>query len=211
MALMVATAGLTGPRRLGGVHSANVSLLAAQVFLPAGAVWLILSRLGIGPRGLAPLFVLLAALHFHFNGFTSQILIGATGQELIRGSSRLAGLHRLVTAASIAGLPLLAVGKVLSVPSVRIAGVAAIGVSFLGLAVTTTAVAVTSRSAVARHLLLASAASGAAAIAVAGIYGIGELIGQDWISVGRTVATHGLLMLGFTVCGLVGCLRLRHA
>jgi len=40
------------------------------------------------------------------------------------------------------------------------------------------------------------------------VYGVGELAGRDWIDVGRMVATHGLLMsLGFTLCGLVGHLR----
>ena len=60
-------------------------------------------------------------------------------------------------------------------------------------------------------LLIASAACMAAAIALAGVYGIGELIGREWIGIRRMVATHGLLMEGFTVCGLVGCLRLRQA
>jgi hypothetical protein len=208
MALMVAAAGVTSVWRR-GLGLSTISLLAAQVFLPVGAVWLLLSRLGIGPRHFSPLTVSLAALHFHFNGFTSQVLIGATARRLSGASPRLVALHRVVTLGAIAGLPLLAAGKALTTPGVRLAGVGVIALSFVGLALTSTSAAVAAKSAVARHLLLASAVSAAAAVVLAGVYGVGELAGQDWIGIERMVRTHGLLMsLGFTLCGLVGHLRL---
>jgi len=211
MALIVAVAGVTSAWPLRGVRLSNVSLLAAPMFLSVGAAWLLLSRLGIGPRVFSPLTVSLAAVHFHFNGFTSQVLIGATGRRLSPASPRRVTLHRLVTLGAIAGLPLLAVGKALPFPAARIFGVGTIALSFVGLSVTSSAVALAERSAVTRHLLLASAASAAAAMGLVGVYGVGELAGRDWIDVGRMVATHGLLMsLGFTLCGLVGHLRLRR-
>jgi hypothetical protein len=44
---------------------------------------------------------------------------------------------------------------------------------------------------------------------LAGVYGIGELTGADWIGIPRMVAIHGLLnALGFTWCGLLGHLLL---
>ncbi len=209
MALVAAIGGVTDAWRRRGVRPFDVSLVAAQVFLPIGAVWLVLWRLGVGPRQFSPLTVSLAALHFHFNGFTAQLLIGATGRRLRGASSRLLALHRFVAVAAIAGLPLLAAGKFIPAPALRITGVGAITLGFVGLCVTSTAVAVAAQSALARDLLLASAASAAAAVGLACAYGVGELAGRDWIGIGRMVATHGLLMsLGFTLCGLVGHLRL---
>ncbi|HEX9402697.1 MAG TPA: YndJ family transporter [Anaeromyxobacter sp.] len=212
MALIAAAGGVTDAWRRRGFRDFEVSLVAAQVFLPIGAAWLVLWRLGIAPRHFSPLTVSLAALHFHFNGFTSQVLIGATGRRLSRASSRLLALHRFVTVAAIAGLPLLAAGKAIPAPALRITGVGAIALGFIGLCVTSAAVAVAAQSALTRHLLLASAASAAAAVGLACAYGVGELAGRDWIGIGRMVATHGLLMsLGFTLCGLIGHLRLRRA
>src|SRR6266545_4290866 len=212
MALVAAIGGVTDAWRRRGVRPFDVSLVAAQVFLPIGAVWLVLWRLGVGPRQFSPLTVSLAALHFHFNGFTAQVLIGATGRRLRGASSRLLALHRFVAVAAIAGLPLLAAGKFIPAPALRITGVGAITLGFVGLCVTSTAVAVAAQSALTRDLLLASAASAAAAVGLACAYGVGELAGRDWIGLGRMVATHGLLMsLGFTLCGLVGHLRLRRA
>jgi hypothetical protein len=92
---------------------------------------------------------------------------------------------------------------------VRIVGVGAIALGIAGLAVTTTAVAVRVSSPATRSLLLVSAWSGVAATVLAGAYGVGELAGREAIGVDRMIATHGLLMaLGFTLCGLVGHLRL---
>jgi hypothetical protein len=74
-----------------------------------------------------------------------------------------------------------------------------------------TAVAMGARSALTRSLLVASAASGAAAAGLAGAFGVGELVGREWIGIGTMVAAHGVLMsLGFTLCGLVGHLRLQR-
>ncbi len=140
-------------------------------------------------------------------GLSRQLTAFFTSAPILASSA----VHRLVTLGAIAGLPRLAVGKALPLPAARIFGVGTIALSFVGLSVTSSAVARAARSAVTRHLLLVSAASVAAAVGLAGVYGVGELAGRDWIDVGRMVATQGLLMsLGFTLCGLVGHLRLRR-
>ena len=209
VALMVTAAGVSHTVRRRSVRSPGASLVAAQVFLPVGAVWLLLWRLGTGPRDFSAVTVSLAALHFHFNGFSSQVLIGATRRRLTRASAWLHPLHRFVTVAAIVGLPLLAAGKAISVPVARIFGVGAITLALIGLSATMTAVAMAARSALTRSLLVASAASGAAAAGLAGAFGGGELAGREWISIGAMVAAHGVLMsLGFTLCGLIGHLRL---
>jgi len=212
MALLVAAAGLSHAVRRGRVRSPDPSLVAAQVFLAVGAVWLLLWRLGTGPRSLSPLMVSLAALHFHFNGFSTLVLIGATGRRLARAPVWLPTLHRLATVAAIGGLPLLAAGKALSLPGLRACGVGAVTCALLGLSVTMTAVAVSAQSALTRALLVASGVSSAAGAGLAIAFGGGELAGRDWIGLGAMVTSHGLLMsFGLTLCGLAGHLRLRRA
>ena len=208
LALLVAATGVSDVVRR-RVRSPGASLIAARLFLAVGAGWLLLWRLGTGPRTLSPVTVAIAALHFHFNGFSSQVLFGATGRRLPRTPAWLHPLHGIATVAAIAGLPVLAVGKALSLPVARILGVGATTLALIALSVTMSAVALRARSAATRTLLVAAAACGAAAAGLASAFGAGELAGQEWISLPTMLASHGLLMsLGFTVCGLVGHLRL---
>lgn len=212
VALMVTAAGVSHAVRHRGLRAPGASLVAAQVFLAVGAVWLLFWRLGASPRDFSPLTVSLGAVHFHFNGFSSQVLIGATGRRLTRASRWLRPLHRFVTVAAIGGLPLLAAGKAISLPVARILGVSAITLALIGLSVTMTAVAMAARSVLTRSFLVASAACGAVAAGLAGAFGGGELAGREWMSIGTMVAAHGVLMsVGFTLCGLVGHLRLQRA
>ena len=90
---------------------ASLNLLAARCFLPIGAIWLLLSRLGIAPRDFSALTVFLAALHFHFSGFTLQILSAATGLRLPQDCPRLSALQRAVASGIVLGLPLIGSAK----------------------------------------------------------------------------------------------------
>ncbi len=203
---------LSGMRRTlhGRAQRLNVSLLAAHIFLPIGAVWLLMSRLGVGPRGFSELTVLLAALHFHFSGFTLQLLIAATRARLPAHRRSLDGLQRSLTLGAVAGIPIIAAGNLSQTPALKFLGVSLMVLSTLALAVTSAAVALSVTGRITRLLLLASSASLFAAMALAGIYGVGELAGRAWIGVPRMAALHGLLNgVGFTLCGLLGHLRLR--
>lgn len=195
-----------------GANLSNVSLLAGHFFLPVGAAWLLLSRFGVGPRNFSALTVFLAALHFHFSGFTLQILIAATGRQLQSSAWRLGVAHQCVAIGAIVGIPLIAAGNVLASPVIKFIGVASMVLSTIALAGTSTAVAFASRSPSAKRLLLVSAASIAAAMVIAGIYGVGELTGSGWIGIPRMVKMHGLFnALGFTLCGLIAHLQLAPA
>jgi YndJ-like protein len=197
---------------VGGLRRArsSPSLLAAHLFLPIGAVWLLLSRLGAGPRHFSALTVFLAALHFHYSGFTLQILIAATGRSLPAHRPWLAPLHRSLSIGAIAGIPLIAAGNLLTLPPLKLLGVSAMVLSTLALAVTSTAVALDHPARTPRLLLLTSAASIATAMLLAATYAVGELTGSAWIGIPRMVAIHGLTnALGFTLCGLVGHLASR--
>ena len=208
VALLHAAGGL---RRLRPRHEANrsdLSLLVAHVFLPLGAVWLLLFRLGVAPRGLSALGVLLAALHVHYSGFTLQILIAATGRRLPATSPRLGALHRALALGAVVALPLIASGKLLPAAPLKLAGIAAIVASTLALSITSAGVARTVRSPAVRRLLLISSASIAAAMLVALFYAVGELTHRPWLGITRMVEVHGLLnALGFVFCGLCAHLR----
>ncbi|MDB5212727.1 MAG: rane protein [Myxococcaceae bacterium] len=209
MAVMVAISGVRGVRR---GASANLSLLAAHLFLPVGGVWLLLSRLGVGPRSFSALTVFLAAVHLHFSGFTLQILIAAARRQLEDSASRLRAAHRCVAIGAIAGIPLIAAGNAFPSPVLKLVGVASMVLSVIGLAAMSLAIAPASPSRIAKWLLVVSAVSGAAAMIVAGVYGAGELAGRGWIGIPRMVQMHGLLnAVGFTFCGLTAHLQWRSA
>jgi hypothetical protein len=76
------TMGLGIVVRAGRMDDPGISrpcLVAGQVFLLIGSVWLLLSRLGVGPPGLSQPVVFLGAVHFHFTGFAGCTLVAATG------------------------------------------------------------------------------------------------------------------------------------
>ncbi|MBI3205742.1 MAG: YndJ family transporter [Myxococcales bacterium] len=107
---------------------------------------------------------------------------------------------------------MIAAGNLGHSPVLKFLGVSAMVASGLALAITSTAVAWSVPGRAASLLLLLSAASVAAGMVLAGVYGVGELTGRAWIGIPRTVAIHGLLnALGFTLFGLLGYLRLRLA
>lgn len=209
--ILAVTVGISGVRSVRRGASASASLVAAHLFLPVGAVWLLLSRLGVGPRSFSALTVFLAAVHFHFSGFTLQILIAATGRQLRDTASRLRVAYRCMAIGAIAGIPLIAAGNALPSLALKLVGVASMVLSVVGLAATSAVVAFASPSRVAKGLLLVSALSVAVAMVVAGIYGAGELAGRGWIGIPRMVKVHGLLnALGFTFCGLGAHLQARR-
>ncbi len=212
VAASIAVGGARRAARAPGHHRANVSLLAAHVFLPIGAVWLVLSRLGVAPRDLTALTVFHATVHFHFSGFTLQILIAAAGLQLPDRAWWPSRLHRALAIGAAAGIPMIAAGNIGHSPALKFAGVSTMVASTIALAITSAAAARQAPSRTARRMLLLSAASIAAGMALAGVYGIGELAGRGWIGIPRMVAIHGVLnALGFTLLGLLGHLHWRHA
>jgi hypothetical protein len=212
VAAMIAAGGARRAAHVPGRHRANLSLLAAHVFLPVGAVWLLLSRLGVEPRDLTPLTVFLATVHFHFSGFMLQVLIAATGLQLPDRRSRLSVLHRALAIGAAAGIPMIAAGNIGHFPVIKFLGVGVMVQSTIALAITSTAVAWKAPGRAASLLLLLSAASVSAGMVLAAVYGVGELTGRAWIGIPRMVAIHGALnALGFTLLGLLGHLSLRCA
>ena len=53
-----------------------------MLYLPIGAGWLVLYRLGVRPLGFADVIVLLTGVHFHYTGFVLPIVAGMVGRWL---------------------------------------------------------------------------------------------------------------------------------
>lgn len=193
LAVLIAVRGAPRAARGPGMNLSSWSLLAAHLFLPIGAVWLVLSRLGIGPRAFSAATVFLAAVHFHFSGFTLQILISSVGRRLTPTPARVGTAHRCVAVGATFGLMAIAAGNALASPSVKGLGVALVVVSTLALAITTIAVARDDSAPQARRILLVAVGSVVGAMTLAAIYGLGELTGHGWIGIERMVRWHGVL------------------
>jgi len=212
MAVALAVAGVRSATLGVRPHLSRLNLLVAHVFLPIGTLWLLMTRLGIGPRVLPPVGVMLATLHFHFSGFALQILIAATALRLPTSVPRLATVHRVVAVAGVVGIPLISAGKLLEIPALATLGVATVVLATVILAGVSSVVAWTLRNVLTRRLLLVSSASIGAAMLLAGLFRISELAGANWLDIAGMMATHGLLnALGFVACGLLAHLRLAGA
>lgn len=209
MAILLALAGIPAALRDRRPHLSRVNLIVAHVLLPIATGWLFAARIGVAPAAIGPLGVLLACLHFHFSGFSLQILVAATALRVPMG---LAAVQRAVAIGAVVALPLISAGKLLGVPSLLALGVAVVVLATLGLAALALALALVTPLAFVRRLLFVSAGSAAVAMVLAAAFRIGEATGVGLLSVDGMLVTHGLANgLGFVGCGLLAHLRLAAA
>lgn len=206
LAVLLAARGVPAALAVARPHRMRLSLAAAHVFLVLGGVWLLLSRLGTGPAHLSGLEVFVAVVHFHFSGFALELLIAATALRL---PPALAGVHRRLAVGAVAGIPIIAAGKLLAVPTLVTIGVTTMILVTLTLAFVGLVIARGLAPSVARNLLLVSTVAIASAMLLATAFGIGNLVGAHWLGVTQMVPTHGLLnALGFVLCGTIAHLRI---
>ena len=199
---LIALAGLSSFRLTGqslGQLAANIS----RVDLAIAAGWLLLSRLGIRPLGFQEPIVLLTAVHFHYTGFATALIAGAT-VSFARHHGRASRACSTVVVFILVLPFLLAAGFVFS-PLVKACAAVLLAAAMLGLAIAQLwACSLVPRSP-AKPLLWISSASVISAMGLAGVYAVGEFMGKDWILIPRMATTHGLLnALGFVLPGLVG-------
>ena len=182
---------------------ANISVIAGMVYLPVGAVWLIMSRLGIQPLGFGDTIVLLTAVHFHFAGFAAPLLVGLSGHQL-RSATRVQLLLVLVTICVIAGTPLVAAGITVS-PVVALVGATVISLGLFGLALLSLVWIVPQvPSLLPRILLVISSLACIPAMVLAGIYAYSIVFQKLIVDIPQMAMTHGVLnAFGFALCGLV--------
>lgn len=174
---------------------------AALVCLPVGAGWLVASRLGATPMGFGEPIVILTAVHFHYAGFTTMLLVGLAGRAL---QPLTPALLRPVAWGAMLGPPLLAAGITLS-PRLEAVAAAVVVATLLGLSLL---VAIVLRPRMApgwsRWLLTISAASPLVSMTWAASYALLELQGRQTIGVLEMARIHGVFnAFGFGLCGLL--------
>jgi YndJ-like protein len=202
---LIGLAGLISLTRLGhsrGPAVATLSVLAAMIYLPVGAVWLIMSRLGIQPLGFGDTIVLLTAVHFHFAGFAAPLLTGLTGYHL-QVSGKIRSLYPFSVICVIAGTPLVAAGITLS-PVLALVGAIIISLGLLSLALINFVCIVTYvPSLLPRMLLVISTLSVIPAMALAGVYAYSIVFHKLIVDIPQMAITHGVInAFGFALCGL---------
>jgi hypothetical protein len=183
--------------------TAEVSIDAALLYLPVGAVWLVMSRLGIQPLGFGDTIVLLTAVHFHFAGFAAPLLAGLAGRRL-GARQTLQATFRFAVLGIIAGTPLVAAGLTFS-PVIGLVGALVISIGLILLAVLVSFSLVPSlQSALAQVFLLISSLSSVPAMLLASVYAYSLATQTLIVDIPQMAMTHGVLnAFGFALCGLL--------
>ncbi len=209
--VLIAVAGVTGWRTTAGRPSVHELVLrCGMLYLPVGAGWLLLSRFGARPLDFPAVIVLLTGVHFHYTGFAVPVITAMTGRFLAQNGLTVR-VYPWVAGAIVAAMPLIAAGITLS-PWLEVVGVLLLFTAIVGLAgVIGFVVLPQLTSPLARTLLAVAALAMVAAITPALLYGLGEFIGQSFITIPRMVQIHGLTnAFGFVACGLIGWLVAEH-
>ena len=201
---LVAVLGVARVLAPGGRRIEELSLAAGCGYLAVGGAWFVLWRSGMAVGNFGEHVPLLTAIHFHYAGFVSPILVGLAGRRLrIRGGPpwRLFPPTALVV---IAGPALVALGiagvSPLEAPA---AIVFAVGT---GTAATLTLVGVVpdTSALLARGLLALSSVAAIGAMLLAVVYAGTNALGQAVLSLEDMARFHGLTnALGYTFCGVV--------
>lgn len=175
--------------------------LAAMLYLPIGVAWLVAYHLGLQPLGFVGVMVLLTAVHFHFTGFAAIIWASVIGDV----SARPIVLYPWLGGGFVIATPLIALGITLS-PLIEIVGVLLLASCLVGLTICLySKVLPELEHPVAKGLLACAPLAMLAAIAMAVIYGIGEYLNLQLLTIPQMVQWHGWLnAVGFLFAGLLG-------
>jgi hypothetical protein len=204
-AAFIAFVGVLRGIRIGGCRVENLCFLTAQLYLPVGAGWLVLSRYGATPMGFAEPIILLTAVHFHFAGFAAPILAGVTARRLA-GKSVRSSVARVAAIGITIAPALIAAGFVFS-KHLQVLAVFLSAASLAMLSMCMYTLLPEIRRVFARLLLLVSATSILLGMALAAVYAVGEFQGELFVSIPRMAAIHGAAnALGFSLSGLLGWL-----
>ncbi len=198
---LLAISGLLRLRHWSQLTSPARTRLAALLYLPIGAAWLVAYQLGLQPLGFRGIMVLLTAVHFHFTGFGAVIWASVIG-DLLPQPARFYGW---AVSGFVLATPLIAVGITLS-PLVEILGVLLLASSLVGLAVVLyRCVLPTLTAPFAKLLLTCAPLAMGVALTLAVSYGIGEYWQTPLLTIPQMVQWHGWLnAVGFVFCGLLG-------
>jgi hypothetical protein len=174
------------------------------MYLGAGGAWFVIWRFGLPILDFSADVPLLTAIHFHFAGFASPILIGFVGRELRASASRMWPVYGGAVVLVNAGPTLVALGiagiRAVEAPAAAILAVGTATVALLGLGLVTTRI----RPLAARVLFAASCATSVIAMSLAVLYAVGNPLALSAIGLEDMVRWHGSLnALGYVLCGLL--------
>lgn len=178
---------------------ASLPWLAAGVYLLVGAAWLAFDRADAEVAGFGQPLVQLTAVHFHYAGFATAVLVGCLWRH--RPADSWAGAAALTT---IAAPPLVAAGFTWFGP-LQIAGAVMLTVGVWMAAVVTLRGVVRDVRAPASWLLGLSAVSVFVPMVLAVQWALGTNLGTPALSIPDMARTHGVLnAVGFSLAGVVG-------
>jgi hypothetical protein len=175
--------------------------------LAVGGAWLVASRLGWRPMGIQEPIGLLTAVHFHFAGFATAMIAGAT---LRFAEARFAGRDGLLrwlrgVVVLVLVMPfLVAAGFVIS-PGLKMVAAMVFSASVAALAGFVWMCAGRVEDGTARGFLRMAAGAVFVGMALSGTYAVTDFVKSELLPIPRMASTHGVLnALGFCLLGLLG-------
>ena len=196
----------------------------APLYLPVGAFWLLMARLGMEPLGFTEPIVSLTAIHFHFAGFAAPVLCGLVGREILypapsnvdfrksretsfpspKPLSAAGKAYWLITGIVISGPALVAVGITFSPLIEAIVG-AILALGYTGLALLTLGHLRVVQGTLARVLLGISSLSAMVTMVAAAGFALRTFDLFPFLSIPQMVVVHGWgNAIGFVLCGFMG-------
>jgi len=208
-------AALHGVTRVLGAsrHIEELSVAVGFIYLAVGGGWLVLWRSGLAIMDFGEHVPLLTAIHFHYAGFGSPILVGFVGRELraafvgreLRAAkTRLWPTYVAATSLVIVGPTLVALGiagvRAIEAPAAAVLAAGTATVALLALA----AVLPRMHGGLASVLLAVSCSAAIVAMTLALLYAAGNPLGVSAIGLEDMVRWHGFTnALGYVFCGLL--------
>jgi hypothetical protein len=201
--ILAALHGVT--RAIGARGIEELCVAVGFMYLAIGGGWLVLWRSGITVMDFGEHVQLLTAIHFHYAGFASPILVGFVGRELRVARTRLWPIYVVAASLVIVGPALVALGiagvRAIEAPAAAILAAGTATVALLALGTVLRRV----RGALGRGLLAVSSAAVIAAMTLAALYTVGNPLGISAIGLEDMVRWHGTFnALGYVFCGLLG-------
>jgi YndJ-like protein len=204
----VATRAVPAPAEVVAVSRLwRIAGCVGRIDLAVGGAWLVASRWGWRPMGIQEPIGLLTAVHFHFAGFATAMIAGAT----LRGAeARFAGRDRLLrwlrgVVVLVLVMPfLVAAGFVIS-PGLKMVAAMVFSASVAALAGFVWLCAGRVEDGVARGFLRVAAGAVFVGMALSGTYAVADFVKSELLPIPRMASTHGVLnALGFCLLGLLG-------
>lgn len=180
----------------------ELAITAGLLYLPVGAVWLLMSQLDLQLLGFGATIVLLTAVHFHFAGFAAPMLVGLAGRNL-PDQSTVRTLIGITAFAVVMGTPLVAAGITFS-PLLAFLGAIVVSIGLFLLAIIVIKWVVPKIPAVnSKLLLIISSVAALPAMTLAIVYAYSIVSHKLFVDIPTMALTHGVMnAVGFSLCGL---------